>query len=119
LFFSAGEHTRKAKDLAVSADCVITVEQEPLDLVLEGRAAKVRDADTLQRVADGYAKVYGWPVAVRDGGFHDAEGAPAAGPPPYDVHEVAPAVAFGFGTDETVVPTQWRFAERTRQPNLR
>ena len=80
--------------------------------MLEGTADKVRDTATLQRVADAYADVYGWRVAVRDGVFHDTEGAPTAGPPPYDVYEVTPNVAFGFGTDETVVPTRWRFRER-------
>jgi Pyridoxamine 5'-phosphate oxidase len=111
LFFSAGERTRKARNLALDSQCVITVEEEPLDLVLEGRAAKVRDAATLRRVADAYAEVYGWRVAVRDGAFHDTEGAPTAGPPPYDVYEVTPKVAFGFGTDETLAPTRWRFEE--------
>jgi hypothetical protein len=112
LFFSAGERTRKARNLALDSQCVVTVEKEPLDLVLEGRASKVRDAGTLDRVAEAYAEVYGWPVAVRDGAFHDTEGAPTAGPPPYDVYEVTPEVAFGFGTDESVVPTRWRFGER-------
>jgi hypothetical protein len=43
---------------------------------------------------------------------HDTEGAPTAGPPPYEVYEVyevTPAIAFGFGTDETLTPTRWRF----------
>jgi len=40
------------------------VEEEPLDLVLEGKAVKVRDAATLGRVADAYAKVYGWRAVV-------------------------------------------------------
>jgi hypothetical protein len=82
-------------------------------LVLEGRAVKVRDAATLRRVADAYARVYGWRVTVRDGAFHDTQGAPIAGPPPYDVYEAAPTTAFGFGTDETLVPTRWRFGEPT------
>jgi Pyridoxamine 5'-phosphate oxidase len=58
LFFSAGENTRKARNLVRDSRCVVTVEQEPLDLVLEGRAVKVRDAPTLRRVTDAYAKVY-------------------------------------------------------------
>jgi hypothetical protein len=111
-YFSAGETTRKARNLAHDPRCVVTVEAEPLDLVLEGRADKVRDAATLQRVADAYAEVYGWRVAVRDGAFYDTEGAPTAGPPPYDAYEVTPEVAFGFGTDETLVPTRWRFGDR-------
>jgi nitroimidazol reductase NimA-like FMN-containing flavoprotein (pyridoxamine 5'-phosphate oxidase superfamily) len=112
LFFSAGAGTRKARNLARNAHCVVTVEVEPLDLVVEGEAVPVRDADTLRRVADVYASTYGWHVTVRDGAFHDTEGAPTAGPPPYDVYEVRPTVAFGFGTDETVVPTRWRFGGR-------
>ena len=97
LSFCVGEHTRKARNLVLDPRCVITVEQEPLDLVLEGRAVKVRDAPTLRRVADAYARVYGWRVTVRDGAFHDTEGAPTAGPPPHDVYEAAPTAAFGFG----------------------
>jgi hypothetical protein len=31
----------------------------------------------------------------------------------YFVYEAAPTAAFGFGTDETFVPTRWRFGEPT------
>jgi nitroimidazol reductase NimA-like FMN-containing flavoprotein (pyridoxamine 5'-phosphate oxidase superfamily) len=109
LYFCAGERTRKAKNLALKSHCAVTVEREPLDLVVEGIAAKVRDAERLQRVADAYASEYDWHVTVRDGAFHDTEGAPTAGPPPYDVYEVIPTTAFGFGTDESFSPTRWRF----------
>jgi hypothetical protein len=110
LFFSAGAGTRKARNLAGDARCVVTVELEPLDLVVEGRAEIVRAETTLRAVADACASTYGWRVTVRDGAFHDAAGAPTAGPPPYDVYAVLPSVAFGFPLDETVVPTRWRFA---------
>jgi Pyridoxamine 5'-phosphate oxidase len=109
LYFCAGERTRKAKNLALESHCAVTVEWEPLDLVVEGIAAQVRDADTLQRVADAYASRYAWHVTVRDGAFHDTGGAPTAGPPPYDVYEVTPTTAFGFGLDEAFSPTRWRF----------
>lgn len=109
LYFCASERTRKAKNLALDPHCAVTAELESLDLVVEGIAAKVRDADRLQRVADAYASAYQWHVTVRDGAFHDTEGAPTAGPPPYDVYEVTPATAFGFGTDESFSPTRWDF----------
>ena len=109
LYFCASERTRKAKNLALDPRCAVTVEVEPLDLVVEGIAAKVRDANRLQRVADAYALAYQWRVTVRDGAFHDTEGAPTAGPPPYDVYEVMPTTAFGFGTDESFSPTRWDF----------
>jgi len=52
----------------------------------------------------------GWRVTVRDGAF-DASGGAVAGPPPYDVYQVAPATAYGFGTDEPLAATRWRFQE--------
>jgi hypothetical protein len=112
LYFCAGENTRKAKNLALKSHCAVTVEREPLDLVVEGIAAKIRDAERLQRVADACASTYDWHVTVRDGAFHDTGGAPTAGPPPYDVYEVILTTAFGFGTDESFSPTRWRFEER-------
>jgi hypothetical protein len=45
---------------------------------------------------------------VRDGAFY-ADGAPTAGPPPYDVYEVRPTVIFGVGTDESFSAIRWRF----------
>jgi hypothetical protein len=55
-------------------------------------------------------------VTERDGAIHDAEGAPTAGPPPYDVDELVPAIAFGFGLDKHLIPTRWRFDEEAGPP---
>ena len=75
------------------------------------RAARLTDEAGLRRVAAIYA-AKGWHVTVRDGAFQDTEGAPTAGPPPYDVYVVTPTVAFGFGTgaENWDHPTRWRFA---------
>jgi hypothetical protein len=109
LFFSAGERTRKARNLADDPRCVVTVEEEPIDLVVEGHASIVRDHATLARVADSFASTHGWQVTVRQGALHAGGGAPTAGPPPYDVYEVTPTVAFGLPAGEGVIPTRWRF----------
>jgi hypothetical protein len=85
------------------------VEAEGLDLVIEGETVKVREEPALRRVADEYARQYEWQVTVRDGAFHDTEGAPTAGPPPYDVYRLVPSTAFGFGTVGGPRPTRWRF----------
>jgi len=110
LYFCAGENTRKAKNLALKSHCAVTVEREPLDLVVEGIAAKVRDAEWLQRVADGYASTYDWYVIVRDGASITMSGEPRRQVPLLmNVYEVIPTTAFGFGTDESFSPTRWRF----------
>lgn len=108
LHFSASPDTRKAGNLMDNAQCVITTSSDPLDLVIEGRATKVTDDTRLHGVAEAYASRYGWHVEVREGAFH-AEGAPTAGPPPYEVYEVTPTVAFGFPWDDSFTPTRWRF----------
>ncbi|GAA4208159.1 pyridoxamine 5'-phosphate oxidase family protein [Streptosporangium oxazolinicum] len=111
-YVSMGPDTRKARNLDRDARCVVTVEHEPLDLVVEGTAVRTRDEDTLRRVARAYDETYGWRVTVRDGGLDAAGGgALTAGPPPYDVYRVAPATAYGFGTDGSVAATRWRFRE--------
>ena len=109
LYFCAGRNTRKAENLALNPHCVVTVERQPFHLVVEGEAGITRDAVALQHVADAYASVYGWRVTMREGAFHDAVGAPTAGPPPYDVYEVAATKAFAFGTDEKFTSTRWLF----------
>jgi Pyridoxamine 5'-phosphate oxidase len=109
LFFSANATTRKARNLDHDPHCVISVEIEPFDLVVEGTASRTRDTATLERVAAVYASVHGWRVAVNNGLFDGVAGAPTAGPPPYGVYRVTPTTAFAFPLDPTVTPTRWRF----------
>jgi nitroimidazol reductase NimA-like FMN-containing flavoprotein (pyridoxamine 5'-phosphate oxidase superfamily) len=109
LHFVAGPTSRKARNLAHDAHCVIAASRDALDLVVEGTVAKVSDEARLHRVGEAYMTKYGWPVNVRDGAFY-GDGAPTAGPPPYDAYEVIPTTAFGFPTEEGMFsPTRWRF----------
>ena len=111
VYFTTGQGTRKEKNLAHNAHCVITVADRGLDVVVEGAAAKVRDEAQLQRVAEVY-RSNGWPVtAVRDGALDAPYSAPTTGPAPYEVYEVTPTIAFAFGTEEDTAthPTRYRF----------
>lgn len=87
---------------------MITTSARGLDLVIEGEATKVQNDTRLQHVAAVYASKYDWHVEVRDGVFH-AEGAPTAGPPPFDVYQITATKAFGFPTGGSLTPTRWRF----------
>ncbi|SDQ56918.1 pyridoxamine 5'-phosphate oxidase family protein [Thermostaphylospora chromogena] len=108
--FTAGPGTRKARNLARDPRCALGGQSASFEhLVLRGRATIVRDEAVLRRVADAYATRYDWHVTVRDGAFQDTEGAPTAGPPPYEVYALEPATAFGFGGDEHLTSTRWRF----------
>jgi hypothetical protein len=108
LHFVASRTSRKATNPAHDADCVIATRREALDLVVEGKVAKVNQEARLHRVAEVYMTKCGWPVTVRDGAFY-ADGTPTAGPPPYELYEVIPTTAFGFSRDATFNPTRWRF----------
>ena len=70
LYFVAGPASRKARNLARNAHCVLTVAVEDAHLVVEGEAVKVSDDATLHRVAGVYASKYAWHVTVRDGANH-------------------------------------------------
>ena len=100
LYFVASPSSRKAQNLAENAQCVVTVNAEAIDIVVEG----------------AYASKYEWDVTVREGAFY-GDGAPTAGPPPYDVYELSPAIIFGFGTDGTLSPTRWRFKGHSAAPS--
>jgi hypothetical protein len=108
LYFCAGPATAKGRNLARDPRCVLATGDDAADLVVEGHAAKVGDDAKLQQVAEVYAAKYDWRVEVRDGAFH-ADGAPTAGPPPYEVYAATPTTVFAFGTDESLSPTRWTF----------
>lgn len=108
LHFATGPIARKARNLRHDSYCAIAVDGDDLHVVLEGNSVRVRDEAQVRAVAEAYATKYGWQVTVRDGVLH-ADGAPTAGPPPYDVYEVTPTTVFAFGTDEAYGAARWRF----------
>jgi Pyridoxamine 5'-phosphate oxidase len=107
-YFVSGAGTRKSKNLAERADCVISVKLTGIDLVVEGSAAKVTDGPTLERLAELY-DAQGWPARVEGGAFTAPYSAPSAGPPPWDLYEFAPRTAFGVAGAEPFGATRWNF----------
>ena len=107
-YFTSGAGTRKSRNLAENAACVISVKLPNLDLVVEGIATKVTDEPTLQRLAECY-DAQGWPATATDGALTAPYSAPSAGPPPWDLYEFTPSTAFGVATAEPHGATRWRF----------
>jgi pyridoxamine 5'-phosphate oxidase-like protein len=107
-YFASGPRTRKSRNLAQRADCVISQRLPTLDLVVEGTAARVTDEPTLQRLAELYAS-QGWPATVKDGSLTAPFSAPSAGPPPWDLYEFTPTTAFGVASAEPHGAMRWRF----------
>jgi hypothetical protein len=108
LYVAANTHTRKARNLLSDPRCTICTTGPGIDLVVEGSATKVTNEVVLQRIADIYHNKYGWQVTVRNGAFY-GEGAPTAGPPPYELYEIILGTVFCFPSTEDITPTRWRF----------
>jgi hypothetical protein len=108
LYFTSGPAARKARNLAANPACTISVRLEGIDLVLEGRAARVTDQPTLEQVA-GLYRDNGWPVEVSGDAFTAPFSAPSAGPPPWQLYRFTIQTAFGVSTAEPYGATRWRF----------
>jgi hypothetical protein len=96
-YFNSNPDTRKARNLVRDGRCVVSLATEPFDLVLEGTAIRVSDADELASVAEDYRRG-GWPCSVEGDALTAEFSAPSGGPPPYHVFRVQPSRVYAFGT---------------------
>ncbi|MFJ2309104.1 pyridoxamine 5'-phosphate oxidase family protein [Streptomyces sp. NPDC087846] len=109
LHFATGAEERKARNLAANPEVVVTTGNntmgEGLDVVVEGRAERVRDDGRLSLLATAWEAKYGpeWHFDVRDGAF-------ASGGRTALVFEVRPRTVFGFGKGALFSQTRWRFS---------
>lgn len=108
MYFCAGPGSQKGRNLARDPRCVLTAAATGLDVIIEGTAEVVTDADTLNQAAGAYMAKYGWDAMPQDGAFM-GEGAPTAGPPPLALYRLVPETAFAFGTDESLNAMRWTF----------
>jgi pyridoxine/pyridoxamine 5'-phosphate oxidase len=107
-YFTSGPGSRKSRNLAANQNCALSMALAGLDLVVEGRAAKVTDQATIERLAQRYA-AQGWPARAADGALTAEFSAPSAGPPPWHLYVVTALVAFGVATVKPYGATRWRF----------
>jgi hypothetical protein len=108
LFFVTGPKTRKAQNIARDPRCNIAISLPDLDLVLDGTAARVTDAQTLNRIAEGFA-ARGWPLEVEGDVVTASFAAPTAPAAPWHLHVFSPETALGVATAGTGGATRWRF----------
>jgi len=96
-YFSTGGDSRKARNLAADARCVVTPERAEEAVVLEGVAERVTDDDHVAAILAAYTRKYGM-------GFPDPDDNP--------VFAVRPRVVFGIiehDPDFSSRATRWRF----------
>lgn len=94
--FCTGLEEQKARNLEGQTQVALTTGANSwaagLDVVVEGRAVRVAEPATLQRLADAYLEKYGddWRFGVRDDGFETDGGTFAA------VFRIEPAKVLAF-----------------------
>ncbi|MEZ4502119.1 MAG: pyridoxamine 5'-phosphate oxidase family protein [Dehalococcoidia bacterium] len=94
LFFST--EGVKARNLDARPECVITTESGAEAVIVEGRAARLRDVARLHPLLEAYADKYQWEMSPEAESFWLLE----------------PSVAFGFieaGDQFQQTATRWRF----------
>jgi PPOX class probable F420-dependent enzyme len=109
-WFETGKKSRKGRNLARDPRCTLSVAADEFDLVVEGEASLVTDADTVAKMAALWA-AEGWPCRPDETGTAlTAEfSAPSAGPPPWHVYRLTARTAMALGTVEPGGATKWRF----------
>lgn len=107
-YFTSGPGTQKSRNLAANPNCMLSMALPGLDLVVEGRAVKVTDQATLEKLAERYGD-QGWPARASNGALTAEYSAPSAGPPPWHLYAVTPLVVFGVATEKPYGATRWRF----------
>ena len=95
-YFSTGGASRKARNLAGNAQCVVSVEFADGAVIVEGTAAEAQPDTLPQTIFAAYQTKYEWELD------------PALGP----IFAVQPRVVFGFSSAAgqfTESATRWRF----------
>jgi len=106
-YFTSGSATRKSRNLARDARCVVSVATEPFDLVIDGVAEWVTGAGELASVAEAFAR-NGWPCEVAGDALTAEYSAQSAGPAPWHVYRVKPSTVFALGTSEPFGATKFQ-----------
>ena len=106
LYFCAGSHEQKAKNLQSNPRCILTAGANQfrigLDVVVEGTAARVTSPAQLQLLAAIWKSKLDWDFQVTDGGFRDPAGRTGL------VFGVKPAKVLAFGKSP-YSQTRYRF----------
>jgi pyridoxamine 5'-phosphate oxidase-like protein len=108
LWFVSGPRTRKSRNLVTNPASTIAARLPGIDVVLEGRADRVTDPATLERLAAVYRDV-GWPAEVDGDALTAPYSAPSAGPPPWNLYRFTFHTGFGVAGDEPGGASRWRF----------
>ena len=108
IYIVSGPSTKKSRHLAKNPHCSIAVALKGIDITMEGKATRVTDKATLERIAAHYRSV-GWPTTVEKDALTAPYSAPSAGKPPYYLYRFVFDVVVAVAGAEPSGATRWRF----------
>src|SRR3954453_4253595 len=93
-WFQTGAGTRKGRNVARDPRCSVALSVRDADVVVEGDATRVTDAEAGARAAKAWADG-GWPAEPDESGTGITApfNAPSQGPPPWSVYRIQPRSA--------------------------
>lgn len=108
VYIVSGPRTRKSRHLAANPLCTLSVRLKGLDLVLDGKAIRVTDKQTLERVLARFREG-GWPANVEGDAVTAPFSAPSAGPPPWYLYRFTFDKVVAVAGEEPNGATRWLF----------
>ncbi len=109
LVFASKASAAKSRHLDADGRCSLAIDLGRADLVVEGTAARLTEAEDLARASSAMLDVYDWPTTVVGDELDAPYAAPTSGGPPFRAYEVTPERAFAFPTDDQFDPTRFTF----------
>src|SRR3954451_13790190 len=93
-WFQTSPGTRKGRNVARDPRCSVALSVRDADVVVEGEAMRVTDAEAVARAAKAWADG-GWPAEPDESGTGITApfNAPSQGPPPWNVYRIQPRSA--------------------------
>ena len=109
-WFQTGTGTRKQRNVARDPRCSVALSVRDADVVVEGDAVHVTDAEPIARAAQAWADG-GWPAEPdpSGAGITAPFNAPSQGPPPWNVYRIEPRSAIVALGSEPGGLTRFRF----------
>ncbi len=105
--FASNPSAKKTACLEREPRVSIAIGLADVHLVIEGEAARLTRASSLDRASRALMDVFGWPTEVIGEQLDASYAAPTSGGPPFYAYEVTPTRAFGFPTADQREPTRW------------
>ncbi|MFI1916703.1 pyridoxamine 5'-phosphate oxidase family protein [Nocardia sp. NPDC020380] len=109
IYFTSGPATRKSRDLVANPGCTLSYRLLEVDLVLEGDAHRVTDAEVLDAVTAMYRES-GWPAERSEDAVTAPYSAQSAGPAPWYLYRFTPRAATGVALTDPHGATRWLFS---------